>query len=305
MSTQHIAFEIGGMRFRSGLVDERGNVTLRVVFDLPNRPDEIVEHIQRTVDSLSVSAPHAPVGIAIGGIVEKNGNVTSGAMNMVDFPLAERLGLRRPVAVINDTKAAALAEATYNDRLACRSSFVLISVSRGIGGGVVLNGDLYEGHNGTAGEVGHLIIDQRHDYYCRLGHRGCLDALASGRALDNRLRKLWREGHWTQYEQSVTILHLRELLTMNDGMARQVIHETGQWIGQAIMQIIRVIDPCEVIFKGYLITELWSYLMPHIASVLTSYEREVPMSLSALGDNVGLVGASLAIQRQQEQPALA
>jgi glucokinase len=304
MSTQYIVFEIGGMRFRSGLVDEAGRVSSRVAFDSPTRPNEVVEHIQRTVDSYSVTAPDAPVGIAIGGIVEKSGNVTAGAMNMVDFPLAEQLQLQRAVVVINDAKAAALAEMTFNPRLLCKSSFVLMTLSTGIGGGIVMNGDLYEGHSGTAGEVGHLIIDPTQNYYCRLGHRGCLDALASGRALDNRLKKLWREGHWTNLDRNIGIHDLPNLLAENDGMARRLIQETGQQIGVGVMQIIRVFDPCEIIFKGYLVTALWPDLQPHIASVLHEYERDVPMSLSALGDNVGLVGAGLAVKRRLERIAV-
>lgn len=303
MPEQVIAFEIGGMRFRSGLVDATGNVKSRVAFDSPARPDEVVEHIQRIVESYSVTAPNAPVGIAIGGIVDKNGTVTSGAMNMVDYPLEERLGLKRPVVVINDTKAAALAEAAFNPNLAAKPSFVVMALSNGIGGGIVLNGDLYEGHTGTAGEVGHMIIDNGQNYYCRLGHRGCLDALASGRALDNRLKKLWREGHWTQHEGSIGIHDLPELLASNDGMSHRVIRETGAWIGIGVMQIIRVLDPCEVIFKGYLATALWPYLQPHIAGVIAGYEREVRMSLSSLGDNVSLIGAGIAVRRRQLQLA--
>lgn len=296
---QDIVFEIGGMRFRSGLVDENGRVASRVAFDSPTRPEEVVEHIQRIVESYAVSAPDAAVGIAIGGIVEKNGLVTSGTINMSEYPLAEKLALTRPVAVINDAKAAALAEAVYNPRLTGESSFVLMTISTGIGGGVVLNGELYEGETGTAGEVGHMIIDNGQDLYCRLGHRGCLDALASGRALDNRLRKLWREGHWNQHVNGIGIQDLPSLLANNDGMAQRLIRETGQWIGAGVMSIIRVLDPCEIIFKGYLVTELWPYLQPHIANVIRGYERTVPMSLTSLGDNAGLVGAGIAIRRRQ------
>lgn len=298
METQDIVFEIGGMRFRSGLMGTDGRVTSRVAFDSPSRPEEVVDHIQRTVESYAITSPQASVGIAIGGIVEKNGNVTSGAMNMIDFPLAERLALNRPIVVINDAKAAALAEATYNPHLSCRNSFLLMTVSAGIGGGVVLNGDLYEGHTGTAGEVGHMIIDANSNYYCRLGHRGCLDALASGVAMDNRLRKLWREGHWSGHSIGVGIHDLPELLAANDGMAHRLIEETGNYIGQGVMQIIRVIDPCEIVFKGYLVMLLWPFLQPCIAKVLQGYDREVPMSLCALGDNVGLVGAGLALRRK-------
>lgn len=299
MPTQDIVFEIGGMRFRSGLVDESGRVSSRVVFDCPTRADEVVDHIQRIVENYAVSAPGASVGVAIGGIVEKDGHVTSGTMNMVNFPLEERLGLRCPVVVMNDAKAAALAEATYNPRLACKSSFVLITLSTGIGGGVIMNGDLYEGHTGTAGEVGHLIIDRQQEVYCHLGHRGCFDALASGRALDNRLRKLWREGHWMHHEGGVTIHDLPDLLAANDGMAHRLIVETGQRIGMGVMEVVRVMDPCEIIFKGYLATTLWPYLQPHIAAFIHRYEREVPMSLSSLGDNVGLVGAGIAVRRKR------
>ena len=297
METQDIVFEIGGMRFRSGLYDSTGRVTSRVAFDSPARPEEIVDHIKRTVESYSITSPQASVGIAIGGIVEKKGLVTAGTMNMFDFPLAERLALGRPLVVINDAKAAALAEATFNPRLSCRNSFLLMAISAGIGGGVVLNGELYEGHTGTAGEVGHLIIDATKDVYCHLGHRGCLDSLASGLAMDNRLRKLWREGHWSHHLEGVSIHHLPELLAENDGVAHTLMQETGTFIGQGVMQVIRVIDPCEIVFKGYLISTLWPHLQPHISAVLHGYQRDVPMSLCALGDNVGLVGAGLAVRR--------
>ncbi len=300
MSTLNIAFDIGGLRFRSGLIDDHGMVSNQVTFDSPARPDEIVEHIQRVVDSFTMIADDPIVGIAIGGMVEKNGLVTSGSMNMVDFPLAERLGLRWPAVIMNDAKAAALAEITYNTRILERGSFLLMTLSMGIGGGIVINGDVYEGHAGLAGEVGHLIIDHGLDCYCRLGHRGCLDALASGRALDNRLKKLWREGHWTHHEKGVTIRDLRDLLAEGDGMAQSLVSEAGHWIGIGIMQIIRVLDPCEIVFKGYVATDLWEYLEPHITEVLGRYERNIPLSLSALGENVGLIGAGIAAQRLRE-----
>ena len=238
------------------------------------------------------------IGIAIGGMVEKNGLVTSGAMNMFDFPLAERLNLRWPVTILNDAKAAALAETTYNTRLAERNSYLLLTHSMGIGGGIIINGELYEGHTGTAGEIGHLIIDPRLDCYCRLGHRGCLDALASGRALNNRLRSLWCEGHWTNYEREVTIRDLRDLLADGDGMAQSLVREVGLWIGTGIMQILRVLDPCEIVCKGFVATELWEYLEPHVSYVLSSYERKIPLSLSMLGENVGLMGAGIAARRR-------
>ncbi len=299
MSTHDIVFDIGGLRFRSGLIDDHGVVSNQVTFDSPANPYEFVDHIQRVVASYATMANDPAVGIALGGMVEKNGLVTSGAMNMFDFPLAERLNLRWPVTIVNDAKAAALAETTYNTRLAERSSFLLLTHSMGIGGGIIINGDLYEGHTGTAGEIGHLIIDPGLDCYCRLGHRGCLDALASGRALNNRLKRLWRQGHWTHYPHEVAIRDLRDLLAEGDGMAQSLVREVGQWIGVGIMQILRVLDPCEIVFKGYVATDLWEYLEPHIAYVISSYERKIPLSLSVLGENVGLVGAGIAVRRQR------
>jgi len=305
MSTLNIVFDIGGMRFRSSIIDENGNLDSPVVFDSPSHPDDIVENIQRVVESYATVATNPVVGIALGGMVEKNGLVTSGSMNMVDFPLAERLALRWPVVIMNDAKAAALAEMAYNPRIIDRTSFLLMTLSMGIGGGIIINGNVYEGHSGTAGEVGHLQIDRGLDCYCRLGHRGCLDSLASGRALDNRLKSLWREGHWTQYTKEVTIRDLPQLLAEGDGMAQRLIREAGQWIGVGIMQIIRVLDPCEIVFKGYVATELWEYLEPNISYVLGTYERKIPLSLSSLGENVGLIGMGIAAQRLRGQLAKA
>lgn len=304
MATHDIVFDIGGMRFRSGLVDELGRVTLVVAIESPTDPEEVIEHIQRIVESFSISTQDPAVGIAIGGMVTRNDLVTAGAMNMVDYPLAQRLKLKYPTVVINDARAAALAEATYNPRLSERASFVLLTVSAGIGGGIVIGGDLYGGHQNIAGEVGHIIIDRGQNFYCRLGHRGCLDALASGRAVNNRMRKLWREGHWTHLEDGATIRDLPNLLAENDGMALRLVEETGQWIGHGLMQVIRVVDPCEVVFKGFLITELWNHLRPHIMRVINNYGYDIPLSLSSLGENVGLVGAGIAARRLREKPAL-
>ena len=297
MSNSYIVFDIGGMHFRSGVMDDDGHLSNQVMFDSPTHPDEVVDHITRIVESHSLIARDPIVGIAIGGMVEYNEHVTAGSMNMFDFPLVERLGLKYPVTVLNDAKAAALAEARYHPRLREGCSFVLMTVSAGIGGGIIISGNLHDGHAGVAGEVGHVIIDRGQDEYCRLGHRGCLDALASGRALDNRLKRLWREGHWTHFERAVGIHDLPDLLAAGDGMAQRLVVETGKWIGDGVMHIIRVVDPCEIIFKGYLMTELWEHIHPHIAGVLVSYERSIPLSLSSLGENVGLVGAGLAAQR--------
>jgi glucokinase len=292
---QTIVFDIGGMRFRAGLVDEAGKVSQAVAFDSPTHPDEVVEHISRIVDSYAVTAKEAAVGIAIGGMVETNGKVTAGTINMFDYPLAQRLGLRRPVTVINDAKAAALAEARYNTRLTGKN-FVLLTVSAGIGGGIIIDGGLYAGHTGTAGEVGHMIIDRGQDAYCRLGHRGCLDALASARALNNRIMHLWRAGHWAQFADGLSLDDLPPLLAVGDGLARRLVREAGMWLGTGVMNLIRVLDPCEIVFKGYLVTSLWTYLLPAIEDVLAGYDRCIPMSLCSLGEHVGLVGAGLAAQ---------
>jgi len=301
MSHKDIVFDIGGMRFRAGMVDEQGKVYSPVAFDSPTTAADVVEHIQRIVDSFSVSTQEPAIGIAIGGMVEKTGRVTAGIMNMFDYPLVEHLALKRPIVVINDAKAAALAEAIYNPRLQDKQTFALVTVSAGIGGGIIFNGDLFEGHSGTAGEIGHIIIDPTRDVYCRLGHRGCLDALASGRALRNRMKQLWREGHWSQFAQGVDLDDLPQLLANGDGMAMRLVQDTGQWLGAGVMDIIRILDPCEIVFKGYLITQLWDHLEPAIRRVLADYDRTLPMSLSSLGEHVGLIGAGIAAKRLREQ----
>lgn len=302
MSNQYIVFDIGGMRFRSGIVDEQGRLSNLVTFDSPAHPDEVVDHIIRIVDSYSLSTHDPSVGIAIGGMVQNDGRVIAGSMNMFEFPLVERLGLKYPVVVLNDAKAAALAEARQHVCPKDGCNFLLMTVSAGIGGGIIIGGDLYAGHTGTAGEVGHMIIDRGQNAYCRLGHRGCLDSLASGRALNNRLRRLWHDGHWTQYDRPVELRDLPQLLAEGDGMAHRLVDETGMWIGAGVMHVLRVLDPCEIIFKGFLATELWEYLRPSIAQVLESYEREIPMSLCSLGENVGLIGAGIAAERLRKSP---
>ncbi|MDO8184200.1 ROK family transcriptional regulator [Conexibacter sp. JD483] len=152
--------------------------------------------------------------------------------------VARQLGI--PVKAENDANLGALAELTWG---AGRGSddFVYIKVSSGIGGGLVLGGQLYTGSGGIAGELGHSMVDE-HGPVCRCGNRGCLETIASTRQIVDLLRPA--RGADITIEQ--VIAHARE----GDRASRRVIGDAARAIGVVIAQVCNVLNPAKVVVGG-------------------------------------------------------
>ncbi|MDO8209886.1 ROK family transcriptional regulator [Conexibacter sp. CPCC 206217] len=157
--------------------------------------------------------------------------------------VSAQLGI--PVKVENDANLGALAELTWGAGRGTRD-FVYIKVSSGIGGGLVLNGQLYTGAAGIAGEMGHSMVDENGPV-CRCGNRGCLETIASTRQIVDLLRDA-RDGGGSGSDLTIeeVIAHARE----GDRASRRVIGDAGRAIGVVIAQVCNVLNPAKVIVGG-------------------------------------------------------
>ncbi|HSR27244.1 MAG TPA: ROK family protein, partial [Actinomycetes bacterium] len=182
-----VGLDIGGTKIAGGVVTESGRVLDRT--RVPTPPDDqaaTLAALLALVDELWARNPGAEaIGLGAAGLVERPGGIARWAPHNtyrrmeLRRLLHERTGL--PTSVDNDANAAAWAESRFGAG-AASGDLVLVTVGTGIGGGLVLDGGIYHGEHGFAGELGHLIVDPEGDR-CACGNRGCLEAMASGSTL--------------------------------------------------------------------------------------------------------------------------
>jgi glucokinase len=219
--------------------------------------------------------------------------------------LQDILGL--PVFPINDVRAITLGELTFGagrgvDTLAC------FALGTGIGGGIVINGKLHMGLSGSAGELGHLVIDP-HGLPCNCGGRGCLETIASASAISAQAAHAVMYRRPTKISElvngdvnKITSLVVLEAARMGDPLAISIFEQAGKYIGLAIANILVTISPRRILIGGGL-AAAGELLMDPIRRTVLAQSHMVPIDQieiipASLGDNAGLLGSALWAQDQ-------
>lgn len=195
--------------------------------------------------------------------------------------LEERLGL--PVAIEDDANAAALAEWTFGAGQG-RQHLIVIMAGTGIGAGLILGGRLFRGRRGWAGELGHLVVLPGGPE-CACGRRGCLQAVASGRALE---RSAAARG-------LASAADIGAAAARGEAWAQRAVEECGRWLGLATANVVNLLDLEAVVIGGGL-TALgapwWSAIDAALRSnLLNADQRDISLRPAALPDDAGLLGA--------------
>jgi glucokinase len=309
-----IGIDIGGTKIAGGVVTEAGQILDRT--RVPTPPDEeaaTLAAVLAAVDELLARDPGVDaIGVGAAGLVEWPGGRARWAPNNsyrrleLRRLLHERTGL--PTSVDNDGNAAAWAEARFGAGAGC-DDLVLVTVGTGIGGGLVLDGRLYHGEHGFAGELGHLIVAPDGDR-CACGNRGCLEAMASG----STLGRLGRDAAAAHPGSRLAALADRAggLVTgevvfaaasEGDKLALALFERVGHWLGVGIASLVTIFDPDLVVIGGGVAATGELLLGPARASfqryVHGRGHRDLPPVVpTRLGDDAGLVGAAtLALTR--------
>lgn len=197
-----------------------------------------------------------------------------------------------PVKADNDANAVALAELWFGQQseLVENRDFITILVKEGIGTGMVVDGQVYQGKSGTAGEFGHMTIGQGAPVTCATGSRECWEAFASERAAIARYENISGKNG----SSSITIEKLINLALDGDEVAQSVIKETAHYLGIGIANIIQAMGPESIIVAGN-ITKVWSLIIDDLQSAIEKCIcREyhlTNLSKSKLGDEASSIGA--------------
>lgn len=302
-----IGVDVGGTQVRAALVDGGGRILAREDerTEATAGPERVLAQIKRLADGLLPSAGHRPVlgiGVSTPGPVDTIAGVARGIPTLSGFdqyPLKAELQTRfsLPVSLENDGIAAAIGEWRFGAGQGF-DNLVYITVSTGIGGGVIADGRVLRGRMGMAGHIGHMRIVPD-GARCPCGGRGCFEAYGSGTAFTARARN-------TMGQDAIDSRAVFTAARAGDGDANRLIDEEADILGRGIVNLLHVYSPDIVIMGGGMAQE-FERLQPGMQGFIQQFAmpafRDVKVVKAALGQNSGLVGsAALAFLEQELFP---
>ncbi len=282
--------------------------------------DKVIERIARTVEDavdeadLSLKQISA-VGIGAPGAVDFDAGTVIFAPNLEgwkDIPLKKELEkiLGVPVFVENDCNIAALG--VYVAELKSKpKSMVGIFIGTGIGGGIIINGELYSGHGHTAGEVGHMVLEVNGPK-CGCGNKGCFEALASRTAIFQQIKAGIKDGEKTLLTEmlgedleDLRSGDLRKAMRRGDKFVDKVIEGASEYIGIATANVINILNPEVVVLGGGVMEALSDEMMSVIVETAKDYAmagamKGVEILASKLGDSAGITGGAVLARRNSK-----
>lgn len=294
------AVDIGGTKIAVGIVDDNGKVLSRM--EAPTDPNrysdslELVAHMLRKT-AQKAGAQIAGIGIGSTGPVDP----MRGEFGDVDFlpgwrgksPVKDLSAVFNvSVALENDGDAAALAEASWGAGKN-RKRLIYITVGTGIGGGIILDGQLYRGVDGAHPEVGHQVIDPAGPQ-CTCGFHGCWESLAAGPAMVAWLERTAPADY--PHRQGLTAKRICELALEGDALARQSVETEAFYLGMGLANLINLFAPDAIVLSGSVMKSA-PLFMDRIRALIRSGCRFVPaekteLTLASLGDDTNLIGAA-------------
>ena len=267
--------------------------------------EKLIEELAEELREAKEARPDVlAAGLGIPATIDRARGLAIQAVNLTiaDVPIRdlmqERIGL--PVFVDNDANMAALAEHLYGAGRGAQN-VVMLTIGTGIGGGLILDGEVYRGSTGAAAELGHIVIEEDGPP-CQgnCPNHGCVEALASGTAIakagkqaaqrdpDSALGKALAEG-------PIAGRTVTELALSGDGPAREVVAQAGRHIGVALSSLANIFDP-DVFVIGGGVSVVGDLLLDPAREELRSRalppQNESPVKLAELGPDAGMIGAA-------------
>lgn len=304
-----VAVDLGGTQVRVALFTPSGALQRRATLatDAHLGPEAVLDRLAGAVQvALDAAGGARPLGISVGvpGPTDPRRGLVYWAPNLPgwrDVPLAERLGARFgvPVLVGNDANLAALGEGRFGAGRGHRD-LVYLTISTGVGSGIIVDGELLLGSAGVAAEAGHILLDPSGPP-CGCGANGCLEVYASGTAIARQAATLLAEGASSRlaaHPGDLTAAVVAAAAADGDALAREVLSLAAEALGFGIVTLLHLFNPSIVIlgggvsFSGPLWWDtvratVWKRARP-------IYLRDLRIAPAALGDDAGLYGAAAA-----------
>jgi glucokinase len=306
--------DIGGTKLSTALVDHDGNIIDKlVVYDHVDKPEDIfVEQVALNIKTLfrkNLLEEEDVTGIGMGcaGHLRLRDGVmitTSNLKGFKNYPLRDAVqsNFKIPVILDNDANAQAFGEFNFGAGKGF-NSMIFITISTGIGAGIIINHKLYRGLTGTAGEFGHTIVNPDKDLLCTCGNKGCLMSCACGMALPHLFEQKIKQGMATSLELPENFDYsvidgkfIKEGFDRGDPVSKEIILDSGFYMGLGLYNIFQVFNPPLIVLGGGLLS--WGDIyLEKIKKTFYEYARDMifdPLEIvvSKIGPDAGLIGAA-------------
>lgn len=305
-----LGIDLANSQFRGAAINLRGQIKHRVSLPIQDRDgDAALSTVYRLVDDL-VAATKSPImGIGIGtpGLMDSRQGVVNRAVNLdwENLPLGDLLEARYhlPTYIANDSQVAALAEMTFGAGKNV-SNLIVLKVGRGIGAGIVLQRQLYYGDSFGAGEIGHVMMVEDGEL-CNCGQRGCLETLASSRAMIKKAQIAAGQNPASPLNRlmtssgQITTDILLQAHEEGDPIVHALIEEAGYYLGKAVIHLVGALNIHHIFIAGSM-SRFGSCLTDPIRQqvsrgALPVLASETHIEVSTLGTDVVLLGAAALI----------
>lgn len=312
----YAGIDLGGTFIKCGIVDDGGNIIAKDKIPTgATRPyDEIAADMARLAAGLAarVGVTISACGVGAPGTIDSERGVVvySNNIRWSDVPLAfaleRHIGL--PIAMTNDANAAALGE-SFAGAGKKYSSIVFVTLGTGVGGGIVLDGKLFEGGRSAGAEIGHMLL-KLGGRRCTCGRRGCLEAYASANALvAQTVRAMWRNrdsAMWQIVGGDISAVDGKTAfdgMKMGDSVASAVVDKYIGYVAEGIINIVNVFRPDAVLLGGGVCAQgetLCAPLRKKVGEATFGGMEYAPVDIvtAALGNDAGIVGAARLAMRE-------
>ncbi|WP_245891100.1 ROK family transcriptional regulator [Desmospora activa] len=319
---QVIGVYVSAHRVRGAVCNLNGRVVEESERPIPPNPtaEQFLQTVQEVIQRLATGIqqrqiPLLGIGVGMHGLVDPDQGISLFAPNLAlsDIPLRAVLEERFdvPVTVENDVRAMALAESWFGQGRSL-ADFICVHVGSGIGAGIFSAGSLVHGPSFTAGEVGHTMIDAAGPR-CSCGNTGCLEAFASGPAMERRAQEKLRhgshsllreqlQGEWEKLSGS----DLTVAAQAGDDFAQKILADTGRYLGIGLANLVNLLNPRRIILNGGVFAA-GDYVLDSLKKTvhersLTLPAADVTIVVSDLGKRAGTIGASTLVLKKMFQP---
>jgi glucokinase len=302
------AADLGGTHLRAATVDEHGKIHFRAKQSTPQgtNPNQIVDAIVNAVREYRKESAAADGLKAVSLVVPGTVNVENGTVVkapnlpcldgfLLTSALTSELGL--PAILENDANAAAVGEMWQGAARGCRT-IICVTLGTGVGGGIILDGELWRGVDGAAAEIGHMCVDPFGGVACTCGSRGCLEVFASATAIVRMTREA-RPRYPDSVLQSTRDLTAEAIFAAGlkgDELALEIFRRMGVYLGIGLANLINILNPEMIVIAGGVVNG-WDLFEKHMLHQVE--ERAFPLLAARVkierakcGDDAGLLGAA-------------
>lgn len=317
MKKYSVGIDLGGTKILIALINKQNGEVLYHVKKKTKKDKgpknimkKMIEGIEELFEQSGISKDEiSSIGVGAAGQIDRKNGILIGAPNLDCYDLNIKEILQKhfnlPVYLGNDVEIATIGEQKFGAGQGC-DDFVCVFVGTGVGSAIVKDGKIITGATGTAGEIGHIIVDLN-GRQCACGAHGCLEAYASRSAIERRIEGALKKGRqscildYLETGKSITSSMIQKSIEQEDELVLQCVTEASEYLSGGIASIINFINPKLIILGGGLIEAVDFFYQKTIkkakAKSLPVPAKHIEFKKAELGDFSGVIGAAFLEDR--------